>query len=159
MWWRLVKLPTFWLYAKLLLMCWLFAAASDTPNSCNTSLSPCVECMLSWIWIPCVQALTAINAFNGRPAGPNKKLVVKFADQKWHHLYVSGYKVSGGTRKSSVQQRQPVVSRFDPVLACLCNFIGEMMRDTYYFLQALFSFSACGIYLPVSILFQLSTQL
>ncbi len=31
---------------------------------------------------PSRQALTAINAFNGRPAGPNKKLVVKFADQK-----------------------------------------------------------------------------
>ena len=32
--------------------------------------------------LPLLQALTAINAFNGRPAGPNKKLVVKFADQK-----------------------------------------------------------------------------
>lgn len=28
------------------------------------------------------QALAAINAFNGRPAGPTKRLVVKFADQK-----------------------------------------------------------------------------
>lgn len=28
------------------------------------------------------QALAAINAFNGRPVGPTKRLVVKFADQK-----------------------------------------------------------------------------